>query len=65
MDDQNTKKLLTKETDVDDVNLNEKEDSTNLNEFEDDFKGYTRRSKLLLFLFFNYKKWMTKIQRNY
>jgi len=52
MDDQNTKKLLTKETDVDDVNLNEKEDSTNLNEFEDDFKGYTRRSKLLLFLFF-------------
>ena len=52
MDDQNTKKLLTKETDVDDVNLNEKEDSANLNEFEDDFKGYTRRSKLLLFLFF-------------
>ena len=52
MDDQNTKKLLTKETDVDDVNLNEKEDSANLNEFDDDFKGYTRRSKLLLFLFF-------------
>ena len=52
MDDQNTKKLLTKETDVDDVNLKEKEDSANLNEFEDDFKGYTRRSKLLLFLFF-------------
>ena len=52
MEDQNTKKLLTKETDVDDVNLNEKEDSANLNEFEDDFKGYTRRSKLLLFLFF-------------
>ena len=52
MDDQNTKKLLTKETDVDDVNLNEKEDSANLNEFEDDFKGYTRRSKLLLFLYF-------------
>ena len=52
MDDQNTKKLLTKETDVDDVNLNEKEDSANLNEFNDDFKGYTRRSKLLLFLFF-------------
>ena len=53
MTDTNNEKLLTKETGVDDVNLNEKEeDSSDLKEFEDDFKGYTQKSKYLLFLYF-------------
>ena len=53
MTDTNNEKLLTKETGVDDVNLNEKEeDSSDLKEFEDDFKGYTKKSKYLLFLYF-------------
>ena len=53
MTDTKNQKLLTNETDVNDVNLNEKEeDSSDLKEFEDDFKGYTKKSKYLLFLYF-------------